>query len=63
MRVNRGVCNSCSNDSLEIVEVGNGDQAVECQSCKIQGESGYTSTNAINNAIDSKMMTPRDGRG
>ena len=62
MRVNKGACNNCNNDSIEIVEVGNGDQAVECQACKIRGPVGFSSTDAMSKTIDKSVMSLRNGR-
>jgi hypothetical protein len=62
MRVNKGACNNCNNDSIEIVEVGNGDQAVECQVCKIRGPVGFSSTDAMYKASGENVMNPRNGR-
>jgi hypothetical protein len=62
MRVNKGACNNCNNDSIEIVEAVSGDQAVECQACKIRGPAGFSSSDAISKALDEKVMSPRNGR-
>lgn len=56
MRVNKGDCKACGNDTLEIVECESGDQAVECQTCKVKGPESFSSNGAISSAIKAEIL-------